>query len=68
MDMATRHRLRPLLYYNLNAVCPEKVPEDVLIDLREFYHDNVRKNLMLTGELVKVMGLLEDNGIKCIHL
>lgn len=62
--MATRHRLRPLLYYNLNSICPEKVPEDVLSGLKEFYQDNVRKNLMLTGELIKVMELLENNGIK----
>ncbi len=57
--MATRHRLRPLLYYNLNSICPEKVPENVLVDLKEFYHHNVRKNLMLTGELVKVMEVTE---------
>lgn len=64
MDMATRHRLRPLLYVNLNAVCGEDVPEDVLGDLKSFYRANVQKNLMLTGELVKVMKLLEENGIK----
>lgn len=64
MDMATQHRLRPLLYYNLNSICPDEIPENVLMDLKEFYQANVRKNLMLTGELVKVMGLLEDNGIK----
>ncbi len=66
MDMATRHRLRPLLYYNLNSICPEKVPENVLMDLKEFYHDNVRKNLMLTGELVQILNLLDSFEIKVI--
>jgi hypothetical protein len=66
VDMATRHRLRPLLYYNLNKICPDKVPEDVLASLREFYHSNVRKNLMMTGELVKVMKLLEENGVNAV--
>jgi hypothetical protein len=66
VDMATRHRLRPLLYYNLNKICPDNVPEDVLVSLREFYHSNVRKNLMMTGELVKVMKLLEENGVNAV--
>jgi hypothetical protein len=66
LDMATRHRLRPLLYYNLNRICPDKVPDDVLISLREFYHSNVRKNLMMTGELVKVMKLLEEKGVNAV--
>jgi hypothetical protein len=66
VDMATRHRLRPLLYYNLIKICPGDVPEDVLVNLRDFYHSNVRKNLMMTGELVKVMKLLEDNGVNAI--
>ena len=66
LDMATRHRLMPLLYYNLNKICPDKVPEDVLVSLREFYHSNVRKNLMMTGELVKVMKLLEEKGVNAV--
>ncbi|MDO8870309.1 MAG: nucleotidyltransferase family protein [Methanobacteriaceae archaeon] len=66
LDMVTRHRLRPLLYYNLNKICPDKVPDDVLVSLREFYHGNVRKNLMMTGELVKVMKLLEENGVNAV--
>ena len=66
VDMATRHRLRPLLYYNLNKICPDKVPEDVLVSLREFYHSNVRKNLMMTGELVKIIEILESDDIKAI--
>ena len=66
VDMATRHRLKPLLYYNLNKICPDNVPEDVLESLKEFYHSNVQKNLMMTGELVKVMKLLEKNGVNAI--
>ena len=51
--MASIHRLTPLLYYNLNAICPEKVPEDVLMKLKNYFHINVQKNLLLTGELIK---------------
>lgn len=66
VEMANRHRLMPLLYVNLNSICPEKVPEEVLENLKEEFHENARKNLLLTGELVKVMKLLENNGINAI--
>lgn len=66
ISMASRHRLRPLLYVNLNSICPEKVPEEVLGNLKSYYMANVQKNLMLTGELVKVIETLESNNIKAI--
>lgn len=66
INKATRNRLRPLLYLNLNQVDPERVPEDVLQGLKSFFKNNARLNLMLTGELLKVMALLEDNGIKAV--
>lgn len=66
LNMAKRHRLMPLLYINLNAVSPSKVPVDVLKDLKTNFHHNARRNLLLTGELIKVMQLLEDNGIKAV--
>lgn len=66
LNKATRNRLRPLLYLNLNQVGSERVPEDVLQGLKSFFKSNARRNLLLTGELVKVMALLEDNGIKAV--
>lgn len=66
LDMATRHRLLPLLYINLNAVSPSKVPVEVLRDLKGNFHDNARRNLLLTGELIKVIQLLEDEGVQAV--
>ncbi|MGB9937080.1 MAG: nucleotidyltransferase domain-containing protein [Methanobacterium sp.] len=66
MKMGTRHRLRPLLYHNLNSICPEMVPESVLSELKDFFNANVRKNLMMTGELIKILELLKDEGIDAI--
>jgi len=66
IGMASRHRLMPLLYHNLNSICPEMVPEDVLGELKDNFNANVRKNLMMTGELIKVLNLLESDGITAI--
>ncbi|MGZ7119679.1 MAG: nucleotidyltransferase domain-containing protein, partial [Methanobacterium sp.] len=66
IEMASWHRLRPILYHNLNSICPEKVPEDVLTELKYHYNDNILKNLLLTGELIKILELLNSNGIDVI--
>lgn len=66
VDMASRHRLRPLLYHNLNSICPELVPEYILVELKEYFNANVRKNLLMSGELIKLLELLKANNINAI--
>ena len=66
LNLASRHRLLPLLYHNFNYICPEMVPEDILKELKDKFNANVRKNLMLTGELIKVLNLLESKDITAI--
>ena len=66
LKLASRHRLMSLLYHNLNFTCPDLVPEDILKRLKDNFNVNVRKNLMLTGELVKVLNLLKSEGINAI--
>lgn len=66
IKMASRHRLKPLLCYNLNSVCPEIVPEDILRELKDHFNANVRRNLLLTGELIKIMELLKAEGIDAV--
>ncbi len=66
LNLASRHRLLSLLYHNLNFICPELVPEDTLKELKDNFNANVRKNLMLTGKMIKVLNLLESEGITAI--
>ncbi|MDI6723985.1 MAG: nucleotidyltransferase family protein, partial [Methanobacterium sp.] len=66
IKMASRHRLKPLLYHNLNSVCPEMVPDDILGELKDYFNGNVRKNLLLTGELIKILELLKAEGIDAV--
>lgn len=66
LQTASRWRVRPLLYRNLNAICLEGVPEAILAQLRNHFHTNAQRNLFLVGELVKLLRLFEIQGIPAI--
>jgi hypothetical protein len=66
LRVAREHRVVPLLFSHLNATCPEAVPEAALNELRNHSHENTRRNLLLTGELLKLLNLFEANGIHAI--
>ncbi len=67
-QLALRHGLTPLLYKNLNATCPEAVPKNVFDQLRDQYNANARRNLFLTGYLVRILHFFESEGISAIPL
>jgi hypothetical protein len=52
---ARRHGLTPLLFHHLSAVGPERVPRSVLQQLQAEFHANARRNLLLTGELLRLV-------------
>lgn len=60
------HKVMPLLYWSLNATCPEAVPKAILTQLRYYFHANAQNNLFLAGELLKLLNLLEAHGIPTI--
>jgi hypothetical protein len=66
LQEAGRHRVAPLLYWNLNAVCPEAVPQDILNELLNYFRINGRRNLLLTGELVRLLKALGTRGIPAV--
>ena len=45
---------------------PENVPENVLSDLKKSFEGNARRNLLLLGELLKVLKLFESGGVNAI--
>lgn len=63
---AVPHGMMPLLYWHLNATCPDAVPKAVMDRLRERFHDNTRRNLFLTGELLRLLDLFEARGIPVV--
>jgi hypothetical protein len=63
---AHRHCLFPLLNLHLNSAAQSLVPPEVMGRLERDNHQNTRSNLFLTGELLKVLALLEENGIRAV--
>ena len=66
LQLASRHKVAPLLYRSLITTPHDGVPEDILDQLREQFDFNLRRNLRLTGELLKVLNLFDAHGIRVI--
>ena len=60
------HGVLQLLYWSLNATCPEAVPKAILDQLRDYFHTLARRNLFLTRELLKLLNLLAAHEIPAI--
>ena len=66
LEMAQEHGMTSLLYWNLNATCPEAVPEASLERLRSRFHKVARYNVYMAGELLKLLDLFETHGISVV--
>jgi hypothetical protein len=60
---ALKHGVMPLLYWSLHTTYPEGVPKVTIDELRGHFHANVRRNLFLTRELLKILDLFEMHKI-----
>jgi hypothetical protein len=60
------HGVMPLLHRHLNATCPEALPATFRNALEDHFVRNAKRNLLLTGELLKLLGLLEAHGIPAV--
>jgi hypothetical protein len=65
-QMAIRHGVMPLLYWNLNKACPDSVPANIFQRLRTNFFQISARNLSLAGELLKVLHHLKEHGIPAI--
>jgi len=64
--IAQRHRVIPSLHHHLVRECPEAIPSKVSSSLEKLNQENTRSNLLLTGELLKLIDLLEAHGIAAV--
>lgn len=63
---ASRHNLRPLLYWHLKTSCPNATPPAVLAQLEEAFQANTWLNLHLSREVLKIVKLLRAGDVRVI--
>ncbi len=63
LKLAAQHGVRPMLLQTLKAVCWDAVPEKIQAELTLFNRENVQRNLIFTGELLRLMKLFNENAI-----
>lgn len=63
---ASRHRVMPLLYRNLPALCQEAIPRTTFQLLQHRFYANAARNLVMAHELLKILHLLEAHGVAAI--
>jgi len=65
LPLAEHHGVTPLVYQALRET-PGRVPSAVLDDLARRYEHNTRRNLLFTGELIRILDCLDAHGIAAI--
>ena len=66
LSLAQRHALIPLLFFQLNRVASEQVPAEQLKQLRDRSQSNAALNVLLTGEMVRLLELFERSQIPAV--
>jgi hypothetical protein len=66
LQKANWHGTLPLLYWSLNGVCREMIPEDFLKQIQRKFQNHVQRNLFYTRELIRLIQLLEAERISAL--
>jgi hypothetical protein len=66
LTTALDHGVMPLLHKNLFILGPEAAPAPFIDNLRALAMANTYRNLSLTAELLRVIALLESNGVPAV--
>jgi Uncharacterised nucleotidyltransferase len=64
IEIASEHGLISFVYKGLQTVCPNQVPFFTLRKLEHLFWNNLQRNLLITGELTKIIKLLQKEEIK----
>jgi len=66
LNVAHSHGVLPLLYWTLKHHGSEAVPKTIFDQLQNYFLNNARFNLTLTGELLRILNLFDHDGIPAI--
>jgi Uncharacterised nucleotidyltransferase len=65
-NLARHHGVTPPLFRALESVCPDLVPAPQLQKLAHYFKVTANRNLVLTGELLRLVRLLRNNQISAV--
>jgi hypothetical protein len=65
-EIASYHRVFPLLYHNIKKHIPNAIPDDVRNRLRDMVVRNGAKNLFMLSRLISILALLKEQGIQAV--
>ncbi len=65
-QIASKHGLRPLLYWQLHNICPDEIPSEFMYNLKEFLSNNAAKNLFFMKEIIDIVKTLNDHHIESV--
>ncbi|MGE3910876.1 MAG: nucleotidyltransferase family protein [Chloroflexota bacterium] len=66
LRLAQANGVSAMLYWQINALQPAGVPEDVLRHLRDWFFRNAARNLLSQRELLTILSQLESAGVSAI--
>ena len=66
IEISSHHKLKSLLYWNLNLICSDSIPLEVMKKLNDMFHENLRKNLYFLGEIFNILEILQSHNIEAI--
>ena len=66
IDKAGKHKVTPLLYWQLNNLSTDSVPHDIMESLKVYFYQNTHKNLLFLGELLNILDGMKNNNITAI--
>lgn len=68
LSLVRRHRLTPLLHWQLQSICPESAPRPVCEQLHRAFQANTQHNLLLASELLKLLDSFKQMGVEAMPL
>ncbi len=66
IQLANQHGILPLVYYNIKTHTIDLEIQKFLPDLKQNYLAIAQRNILMSAELIRIMKLFKDNGIKAL--
>lgn len=66
IEIASYHKVLPLLFINLNKFNSQAVPSNIFSSLKNYYYFNTQRSLLLASKLINILNIFGQNEIPVI--